>query len=99
MAIKIYCEYEEFIYCEKELADYFEDQAITDNTFSDDDYLDNESEDIMGTKEIEGIREDANFYIICDVENEEVAEDIASNLGRYTKINLKEFDKTFFYLV
>lgn len=99
MAIKIYCEYEEFICNEKELAEYFEDEAFLENDY--DDYLDDESEikELIGaSSRNSSIREDADFYIVCDLENEEIAEEIASTLGRYTKINLKDYPKIIFYL-
>ena len=45
------------------------------------------------------IKEDANFYIVCDDSDEETAEDLASHLGVYKKINLEDLHKTFFYLI
>lgn len=97
MSIKIYQEYDELSYSEKDICEYFQDLSlIKDNYDSFDDELDfNDIEYKVNSFEL---NEDGNFYIVSDDEDEEIAEDIASYLGRYKKINLKEFHKIFFYL-
>jgi len=98
MSIRIYREYDEFNYTEKEVSGFFEDQGIEENYIDyeeeDNDFL---FEDLRRTKP--SIREDANFYIVSDLEDEEIAEEIASFIGKYTKIYIEDLHQVFFYTV
>lgn len=86
MAIKIYTNYEEFISNESEIAEYFEDQSLINN------YTENDSNDQLDSvdfnDDIEDLRENAKFYVINDPEDEDLAEEISSMLGKYTKNDL-----------
>jgi hypothetical protein len=55
-----------------------------------------ESDDVFFYTESKiDFRDDADFYILCDLEDEETAEDIASYLGKSKKINLQDFRKSY----
>jgi hypothetical protein len=45
------------------------------------------------------LRDDSSFYVVADDEDVDLGEEIASSLGKYTKINLEEIHKTFFSVV
>jgi len=98
MSIRIYSEYDEFNYTEKEVSGFFEDQIIEENYI---DYEEDNDSSLFGDfqKSKPNIREDANFYIVSDLEDEEMAEEIASFLGKYTKIYIKELHQFFFYII
>lgn len=95
MAIKIYCEFDEFSYEEKDIFSYFSDEEFRE---SDDLDLWNETDTDLDNLALNrsSIREDASFYIVCDTEDEEIAEDIAAYLGKSTKIFIEELHKIFF---
>jgi hypothetical protein len=96
MAIRIYSDYEEFRSTEEELSEFLDEMSYINGDY------DSEEEDQlfleMNNTNI-SIKEDANFYIVCDDSDEETAEDLASHLGVYKKINLEDLHKTFFYLI
>ena len=101
MAIKVYSSYQEFSYEEKEVVEYFENQDYKSNNFTDEDDLwDNQSRDFQGLdSNKESVRDDASFYIVCDSENEDTAEDIAAFLGKYSKNFIEYLHKTFFSIL
>jgi hypothetical protein len=91
MSIKIYSGYDEFKFEEEEICEYLESDFSDSNN-------DEESDEIFFYTESKiDFRDDADFYIVCDTEDEEAAEDIASYLGKAKKINLEDFRKSFFY--
>ena len=96
MAIRIYSDYEEFRCTDEELSEFLDEMSYINGDY------DSEEEDQlfleMNNTNI-SIKEDANFYIVCDDSDEETAEDLASHLGVYKKINLEDLHKTFFYLI
>lgn len=92
MAIKIYADYGEFSYNEGEVVDFFstgQSEKQYDDDLWDDSDISSES----------SLSPDGSFYIVCDDEDEESAEEIAEYLGKSEKFILKEFRKTFFYIV
>lgn len=102
MSIRVYSSYEEFSETERESylilsVPEFEEIEGYDlwETDSDDSY--DYDEDY--TKLSSAIREDASFYVICDNDDLDLAEEISSSLGKYSKINLDEIHKTFFSIV
>lgn len=96
MSIVIYTDYEGFSYAEKNICEFIEDQ----NVIKDDDYYDSDDyEEIFESNDLEiDLRNDVSYYIICDMEEEELGEDVAGYLGKVNKIYLKSFDKLFFYV-
>jgi len=101
MAIKVYSSYQEFSYEEKEVVEYFENQDYQSDNFTDEDDLwDNPSKDFQGLdSNKESVRDDASFYIVCDSEDEETAEDIAEILGKYSKNFIEDLHKIFFSIL
>lgn len=98
MAIKIYCEFDEFSYEEKKIFAYFEDDELERPDYED--LWDDPASDLDNLAlNKSSIREDANFYIVCDTEDEEIAEDLASYLGKPTKIFIEEIHKIFFLVL
>ena len=92
MSIKVYSGYEEFKFEEEEICEYLESDFSDSNN-------DEESDEVFFYTESKiDFRDDADFYILCDLEDEETAEDIASYLGKTKKINLPDFRKSFFYI-
>jgi hypothetical protein len=92
MSIRVYSGYDEFKFDEEEICEYLESDFSDTN-------VDEESDDVFFYTESKiDFRDDADFYIICDTEDEEIAEDIASYLGKVKKINLEDFRKSFFYI-
>lgn len=94
MAIRIYSEYEEFDSNEGEVSECIEDQSTATSECYDDD----QHEDFGTLSNDVDIREDAKFYIVSDIEDEEVSEEIASMLGKYNKIDLNDLRTVFFYI-
>jgi hypothetical protein len=97
MSIRVYKDYQEFKYEEKDLHEFFEDQSFNNNDYEE------EEEDYQFFSEFSGYKinvvEDANYYIVCDDEDEELSEEIAEFLGKSTKTILEDFRKIFFYIV
>ena len=88
MSIKVYSGYEEFKFEEEEICEYLESDFSDSNN-------DEESDEVFFYTESKiDFRDDADFYIVCDLEDEE----IASYLGKIKKINLPDFRKSFFYI-
>ncbi len=98
MAIRIYCEYGEFNYVEKEVSEYLGDKFSGSDDYEDiwgnEDGEEDDLEGFIGNSDCLG--ENASYYIVCDTEDEEAAEDMANYLGRFTKIPLEELHKVFF---
>ena len=101
MAIKVYSSYQEFSYEEKEIVEYLEDQDYpSDNFVDEDDLWDDPSKDLQGLNaNNDSIKDDASFYIVCDDEDEETAEDIAELLGKYSKTFIENYHKMFFSII
>jgi len=100
MSIVIYTDYEEFSYSDKEICDFIEDQSvIKENSYDDEEELVDEDFFDYGNDLKIDLRSDASYYIICDEQEEELGEDVASYLGKSHKFHLKTFDKIFFYVI
>lgn len=100
MSIVIYHDYEEFSYTEKDICDFLEDQSvIKEDSYGDydEDSIENDLFEFNDDKI--DLRNDASYYILCNDEDDELAEDIANYLGKNTKIVLNNFDKIFFYVI
>lgn len=96
MAIKIYSEFEEFNYEEKQICEFLQDDNFSESNYGDDLWEDPSDDFGSLSSGKEKLNEDANYFIICDQEDEEIAEDIASYLGKHTKIFIEDFHKIFF---
>ena len=96
MSIKIYSEFEEFKYEEKQICDSLQDEDFSESNYGDDLWED-PSDDFGGlSSSKEKLNEGANYFIVCDPEDEEIAEDIASYIGKHTKIFIEDLHKIFF---
>jgi hypothetical protein len=93
MAIKIYSDLDDFSFDEKEISEYLESKVYEDP-------LEDDSTDIfMYTVSKNDFNEESSFFLSADAEEEELAEDIAGYLGKFTKIQLDEFHKVIFCVI
>jgi len=93
MAIKIYSDSNEFMFEESHIQSLIENGVESPKRFDiwaepDDEFLENE--------EVLEFRDDYSYYVVSDTEDEELAEEIVSGLGKYQKISLEEIRKIFF---
>ena len=92
MAIKVYSDYEEFSIEEKELLKYLENSSFDEE----DPYEDDSSDLFMYQGKKEEFNEDSSFFIVADSEEEELAGEIAEDLGKSYSIPLDDFHKVVF---
>lgn len=102
MSIRVYSSYEEFSESEKESylilsVPEFEENEGYDLWGSDSEDSCDYEEDYP--KLSSSVKEDSSFYVVCDNDDLDLAEEISSSLGKYSKINLDEIHKTFFSIV
>ncbi len=90
MSIKIYSDYEDFSFEEKEISEHLESKVY------DDPFEDDSTDLFMYTESKNEFNEESTFFLVADSEEEELAEDIAEYLGKSTKIQLDEFHKVVF---
>lgn len=90
MSIKIYSEFDDFSFEEKDLLENLE------NTTFDDPYEDDTTDVFMYSGKENEFKEDSSFFVVCDSSDEELAQEIAEYLGKTTKIQLDDLHKVVF---
>lgn len=99
MAIKIYSDYQEFNFAEPEVFESLDDAGYPESSFDEEESLwDDPSDDLrsLGSSKSETIRDDASFYVLSDADDEELAEDVASYLGKTIKIQVEDLGLVLF---